>query len=186
MYMQAAQPGIVPVLVLPTYLFQHTSALLGGVAMGGIVISLISSIGGLSLGIGTMLANDILAPRLAIHEGRAMLKLERIVVLGVMGVAAVIAIANEDSQVLFWNYLSMALRGCGVFLPLTFAIFLPRYVAKRWAVISMLLATVVSLGLTLAGAPWNPLFSGLAASLICLVPGLLSPQQEKEVPAAEL
>lgn len=62
MYMHAFDPNVSPILVLPAYLINHTSTLIGGLAMGGILLSLIGSIGGLSLGIGTMISHDIIMP----------------------------------------------------------------------------------------------------------------------------
>jgi hypothetical protein len=44
----------------------------------------------------------------------------------------VIALLNEGSQILFWNYMSMALRGGGVFLPLSVAVFFPGNLHKGW------------------------------------------------------
>lgn len=58
-YMGAAHPEVTPILSLPTYLLTEQPSLLGGIAMGGIMLSLIGSIAGLSLGIGTMLSRDI-------------------------------------------------------------------------------------------------------------------------------
>lgn len=123
MYMSAFDPNVVPVLTLPTYFTNHASFLVGGLAMGGIVLSLISSIGGLSLGIGTMLVTDILMPILHLQDDKALLRLTKISVLSVMAAACVIAAMNRGTQVLFWNYLSMGLRGGGIFLPLTLSVF---------------------------------------------------------------
>ena len=139
--MHALHPGVSPILVLPLYLLQHQPVWLGSVAMGGIFLSLIGSIGGLSLGIGTMVSKDILSPWLKIKSNRGLLRLNRLVVLGVMFCACGFALLHQDSQILFWNYLSMALRGGGIFLPLSLAIFCPGRVGARRAVLSMLLST---------------------------------------------
>ena len=49
----------------------------------------------------------------------------RLSVLAVSVTAMVFVFMHLDSSVLEWNYLSMALRGSGIFLPLTFCIFFP-------------------------------------------------------------
>ena len=59
--------------------------------------------------------------------------------------AAFIARANEGSQVLFWNFLSMALRSGGIFLPLSFAIFAPGTITALSATPSLALSTVAAL-----------------------------------------
>ncbi len=172
MYMRAAAPETIPVLVLPVFLAEHLPAWLGGIALGGIALSLISSIGGLSLGIGTMLSHDLLARLMTVGEEGRMLLLNRGVVLGVMAAACLIAILNMDSQVLMWNYLSMALRGAGVFLPLSAAVFLPGRISPRWALSSMAVSTAAAaLFSTALAAPIDPLFIGLVISALLLVPG---------------
>ena len=78
-------------------------------------------------------------------------------------------------QVLLLTYLSMALRGGGIFLPLTLAVFRPKCVAPRWALLSMVVSTAVAvLFSTVLTAPVNPLFIGLAVSAALLAPGFLS------------
>jgi SSS family solute:Na+ symporter len=76
MYMHAVAPGTTPILVLPTYLLQYEPVWLGGIAMGGIMLSLIGSIAGLSLGIGTMVSHDILSGLLRMTGRRLAAPLE--------------------------------------------------------------------------------------------------------------
>lgn len=105
MYMHAFDPNVSPILVLPSYLINHSSTLIGGLAMGGILLSLIGSIGGLSLGIGTMISHDIIMPITKITDDLKLLKVTKLTVLAVMILACLISIANRGSEVLFWNYL---------------------------------------------------------------------------------
>lgn len=167
-YMGAAHPEITPILSLPTYLLTEQPSLLGGIVMGGIMLSLIGSIAGLSLGIGTMLSRDIFHRARVTLRARKIHKLAedpasqaiditeiptvnhpyhlselavtRLIVLLTITLAAFIALANEGSQVLFWNFLSMALSTAAALI----AVFL--------------------------GAAGNPLFFGLAVSALCLIP----------------
>ncbi|MDD3114173.1 MAG: sodium:solute symporter family protein [Anaerovibrio sp.] len=172
MYMHVMDANVVPVLVLPVYLLAHQPAWLAGIAMGGIMLSLIGSIGGLSLGIGTMLTRDIIGRAVDLGSGRKLLYTLRFVVLGVMAAACGIAIVNLDSQVLFWNFLSMAMRGCGLFLPLTFAIFYPRSVAKKWAYASIVVSTLVPVCLGLFfDVQADPLCIGLLISAAMMFVG---------------
>ena len=197
-YMGAAHPEITPILSLPTYLLTEQPSLLGGIAMGGIMLSLIGSIAGLSLGIGTMLSRDIFHRARVTLRARKIHKLAedpenqiiditeiptpnhpyhlselavtRLIVLLTITLAAFIALANEGSQVLFWNFLSMALRSGGIFLPLSFAIFAPGTITAMSATLSMALSTVAALAAVFLGAAGNPLFFGLAVSALCLIP----------------
>ena len=65
--MQTLHPEIPAMLALPAYLLQYASPLIGGAALGGIVLGIIGSIAGLSLGVGTMVARDMLEPLLKIR-----------------------------------------------------------------------------------------------------------------------
>ena len=158
-YMHAAAPDIAPILALPTYLFTHAGTLIG-------------SIGGLSLGIGTMLSHDVFAPLLAVKSEGRLLLLNRLMVLLVMALAALFAICFIDSEVLVWNYLSMALRGGGIFLPLTLAIFFPERLSPRWAIASMLLSTAAATAAAAFESAIHPLFIGLIVSAALILPGI--------------
>ena len=171
-YMQSLHPEIPPVLALPAYLMTYGSPLLGGAALGGIVLGIIGSVAGLSLGVGTMVARDILEPLLSIKSGRGRLYLLRGCVVGAVLTAMSIALANEGSQILFWNYLSMALRGCGIFIPLTLAIFRPHGLPARWAVASMVLSLGGAVAAGLTGSAVSPVFAGLGISAVIVAMGL--------------
>ncbi len=173
LYMRDLYPTIAPIMVLPTYLVNEVNPLIGGLAMGGIILSLVGGIGGLALGIGTMIARDMLGPVLRVTDDKKMLFLNRMTVLLVMALATFIAILNRGSEVLIWTYLSMALRGGGIFLPLTLAVFWPGHIRKSWAIISMIGSTLASLlTVTLWKLPLDPLFVGLLASGLLLLPGV--------------
>ena len=172
MYMHAAEPGTLPILVLPTFLVNHVPVLIGGLAMSGIILSLLGSIGGLSLGIGTMISHDILSPLLKITDDRKLLRLTKLTVLAVMILASLIAIMNRGTEILFWNYLSMGLRGGGIFLPLTLAVFWPGHLNADWTVFSMAGSTIAAITAALAKFPFDPLFIGLAVSFLLILPGL--------------
>lgn len=171
MYMHAADPSLPAILVLPAFLFEHQPALLGGIAMGGILLSVIGSVAGLSLGIGAMVSRDIIF-RLFHGLGAALqLHIMRAVVLAAVVLASTIALFHEDSEILFWTYLSMALRGGGVFLPLTIAIRHPHAIAPNYAIASMVLSTLIAVASALIGTPIKPIFLGLAVSAFIFLLG---------------
>ena len=124
-----------------------------------------------------MITQDIIANRFKINSSQVLLRVNRLVLLVFLLIATVFSIANEGSQVLFWNYLSMGLRGCGVFLPLTLAVFLPHYVGRNWAVASILLGTASALVALLVNSSVPPLFIGLGCSTALIIPGLIHHQK---------
>lgn len=175
MYMRAFEPVELPILVLPLYLIHHESEILAGIAIGGIILSLIGSIGGLALGVGTMVSHDLIGPVLHIRDDRNMLCITRISVVLVIAMASAVAMANLETEVLFWNYLSMALRGGGIFLPLTIAVFWPGLLSRKWVLSSMFLSTAASvLAASVIPLPVPPLFAGLFVSGGLTALGILS------------
>ena len=140
---------------------------------GGMKSAGIGGIGGLTLGIGTMITRDMIVPLCRMTDDRKMLTVNKLTVLFVMLLACFIAILNRGSEVLFWTYISMALRGGGIFLPLTLAVFWPGHVKRGWAVLSMLGSTAASLlTATVVKLTIDPLFVGLIVSALLLLPGI--------------
>lgn len=173
MYMRAFAPETEPVLVLPLYFLHHENAVLAGISLGGIILSVIGSIGGLSLAVGTMVSKDFLAKWFSVRNDRVLFYLMRGSVVCVIAVSAVISLCAAGSEVLFWNYLSMAFRGGGILFPLTLAIWKPNLVSKNWAVFSMIASTVASmLTATVIPLPINSLFVGLIVSAFFLLVGM--------------
>ena len=68
----------------------------------------------------------------------------------------------------------MGLRGGGIFLPLTLAVFRPGCVSGRWVVISMVCSTAVAILATFMKTPVKPMFLAIAVSLLLLLPGILA------------
>ena len=73
----------------------------------------------------------------------------------------------------------MALRGSGIFLPLTFAVFFPGKVNRKFGIMAIIGGIAVAC-LWKYIVPWkiNGLFPALACNLLFLVPGLLVKKDE--------
>lgn len=174
MFMNAHHPEINSIDALPLYLATYLPDWLGGIGLGAVLLSALGSIAGLSLGIGTMISRDIVKN---IWKGANTVNLlwaSRISVFAVSLCAIMFVFRHLESSVLEWNYLSMALRGSGIFLPLTFAIFFPGRVRASMGV------GAIAAGIFAACAwkyisPWdiNSLFPALAYNLMFLIPGLM-------------
>jgi len=173
MAMRAAHPDIAPILALPMFLMLHLPPLIGGVALAGLLLSVVGAVAGLSLGIGTMLANDIGCDVFGVRDGIRLLRLNRAMVVCAAGLAGLVAVETTNYDVLRWSYLAMALRGCGVFLPMTLAIFAPGRLASGWAIASM---AGGGLAATAAGAfpdAVNPMIAGMGVNLAIVAVGLV-------------
>ncbi|NVO13144.1 MAG: sodium:solute symporter family protein [Rhodoplanes sp.] len=174
MLMHARHPELAPVLALPMYLMLYLPGWLGGIGLAGILLSVVGSIAGLALGIGTMMANDIGRGLVGVRSDAALLRINRATVVAVTVAAMLIALSALDSYVLDWNYMSMALRGAAVFLPLSLAIFCPGRLPAMWAIASMIGSTAAAVAVRLlVPLPINPLLTGLAVSAGVVGLGLL-------------
>lgn len=174
MFMKANHPEINSIDALPLYLITYLPDWLGGIGLGAVLLSAMGSIAGLSLGIGTMISRDIYKN---LWQGATTVDLlwaSRISVFAVSLGAMCFIFQHLESSVLEWNYLSMALRGSGIFLPLTFAIFFPGKVRASMGV------GAIAAGI-FAACTWkyisswdiNSLFPALVYSLLFLISGLM-------------
>ena len=171
---QNRNPGINSIDALPLYLLSSLPEWLGGVAVGVLILSSLWSISGLVLGCGTLITRDVFKVMFKIDEPRKLLWFNRICVLAITILAEVFVFRNLNSYVLDWTYLSMSLRGAGIFLPLTFVLLFKDYVPKKAGVLSMFAGIIVAL-------TWNKIFPGahdtlftsMLFNLLFLVPGVL-------------
>ena len=173
MFMSKMHPEINSIDALPMYLVTYLPEWLGGIGLGAILISAMGSLSGLALGVGTMISRDLVKNIWKGASSTNLLWASRISVLLVTICAIVFVFFHLDSSVLEWNYLSMALRGSGIFLPLTFAVFFTGKVNRKFGIMAIIGGIAVAC-LWKYIAPWkiNGLFPALACNLLFLVPGL--------------
>jgi SSS family solute:Na+ symporter len=179
MYMSLYYPGITPIDALPLFIINNLPDWLGGLAIGGLILSTIGSAAGLALGIGTMLSRDIVSGVFHYTNDLGLLWVNRSIVLLIAFIATFFAFSNMNSLVLDWGILSMSLRGSSIILPLSFAIFFPGKLSPRWAIISMLIGAVIAL-LTKLFYPsgLDPLFASLLASMVVILFGVIKNTQK--------
>lgn len=179
MFMSKMHPEINSIDALPMYLVTYLPEWLGGIGLGAILISAMGSLSGLALGVGTMISRDLVKNIWKSANSTNLLWASRISVLLVTICAIVFVFFHLDSSVLEWNYLSMALRGSGIFLPLTFAVFFPSKVNRKFGIMAIIGGIAVAC-LWKYIAPWkiNGLFPALACNLLFLIPGLLVKKDE--------
>ena len=147
--------------------------------MAALLLASIGSAAGLALGVGTMLTRDVLAALRWRFCERHSLFTSRAVVFLVMLAAALFTFGNLRSLVLEWNYLSMGLRGAGIILPFTLAVFCPGRISPALATCSIAAGTLAAI-LWKFGAPQgtDPLYAGLAASGLCLCGAYFRPRPQ--------
>ncbi len=179
MYMAAYHPEINPIDALPMYLLNYLPEWLGGIGIAALLLSALGSIAGLALGVATMLTNGIVLKVYKNLSSKANLAVSRINVILVITAALVFTSYHLESSVLEWNFLSMALRGSGIFLPLTLAVLTSRKFSQRtgfWAMLVSIVLACVWNKLQLADI--DGLLVSLAAGLIIFLPELISGRKE--------
>ena len=173
MFMHINHPEINSIDALPLYLSTYLPDWLGGIGLAALLLSALGSIAGLALGIGTMISRDIISKLWRSATAVNILWASRFSVLLAAAAAIVFVFFHLDSSVLEWNYLSMALRGSGIFLPLTFCVFFPHRVRASMGVAAMGAGIFAAL-FWKHMSPWQikSLFPALVYNLIFLAVGL--------------
>ncbi|NLY84181.1 MAG: sodium:solute symporter family protein [Acholeplasmataceae bacterium] len=181
MAVKTTNPELNSIDALPFYLLNFTPEWLGGAAMAALLLSALWSISGLVLGCGTMISRDIFKAVLGISSCKALLWINRAAVLLITISALFVVFQNLDSFVLDWTYLSMALRGAGIFLPLSFAIIFKGRINKEAGLASMLAGIIVALFWKFfVPEAKDSLLPSLAFNLLFLIPGVLIFKKEQK------
>ncbi|MDO3377990.1 sodium:solute symporter family protein [Geoalkalibacter halelectricus] len=162
LFMRQSAPALDSARALPEFLLQHMPPAFAGLAFAALLIAALATAAGLTLGVGTTLRADLLVGQ---DFGRRDLLLRRALTLAVVLLALGLVLANLDSAIMAWSFLSMGLRGATLCLPLLAAVFLGARTSRRGGALAILLAppTVVAAGWF--DAPLPPLFLGLGVAL---------------------
>lgn len=170
LFMRAEHPAINPAYALPGFVYQYMNPWLGGTAAATLLVSLVLTGGALTMGVSTVLTRDIycrLRPGAADAE---LLRLGR----GVISLAGLFTLALAlkalDSLILDWSYLSNALRGTAVFLPLLGAVLLPGRISPAGVYRAVVLGPLATLlWAVFSPIDLHPLFVGLPVALACIL-----------------
>ncbi len=157
----------------PTFILAHLPAWLGGIALGTLLINILGCGSGLVLGAATILTRDVYGNLLALLRrtprlGQLAQTRLSIIVLLALGVAAAHFVRGSFINDL--GFLSLGLRAAALLLPLSFALWLPGRFLPRAVTLSMITGTAVMLIAGLLHLPADPMYYGLVASAIVLLP----------------
>lgn len=144
MFMSVHHPEINPIDALPMYLLNYLPESLGGIGIAGLLLSALGSIAGLAFGVSTMLTNGVIQKTFKNLSDESLLNVSRLNVLLVITGALIFTCFHLDSSVLEWNFLSMALRGSGIFMPLTFAVLVSEKITAARGFYAMLAGIITA------------------------------------------
>lgn len=171
MYMHRMVPDLSPASAFPVFVLEHMHPFVAGVVLAGLLVAVVGTGAGLSLGISSILSHDLIAPRLKKPlSGRGALALSRGLILAVLAIAVVFAFTNVGSLILSWSFLSMGLRGAVVFAPLCMALFASGKYASKGALAAVVAGPVfVLIGSFILPKSVDPVFLGVAVAFAIML-----------------
>jgi len=171
LYMRSAFPETPSAEVLPVFVLKFLPPAIGGVVLATLLVAVIGTWAGLSLGISTMLTKDIYKKFFRKQASDTeTLAVQRLLIFLVCLLGLVFVQDNTKSLILGWSFMSMGLRGCTVLLPLLGAMFFPQWVSQRAGVAAAVLGPLSSLLWHVAYPKGlDPIYPGLLISLVAMV-----------------
>lgn len=181
MFMRMQAPDMSPAVVLPQFVITYMHPFVGGIVLATLLIAVVGTGAGLALGISTIFTKDIYKTYVNTSaDDKKTLSVSRVLIVAVLMLAFLFTTGNMKSLILKWSFMSMGLRGAAVFVPLCGALFLRGRVSAKFAVAAIILGPAgVLLGKFVLPASVDPLFLGVAVSLIVMGAGLMAGNREK-------
>ena len=169
----ALYAGVTAKTALTAFITAHMPPLPAGIILGTLFITVIGTGAGITLGISSLLTNDILAQLVAsFRQPKAKSVLSKVMIVLVLAAAGFLACGSLGDIILQFTFMSMGLRGAVVFLPLSCAMWLPGKIPTRYAMASVIIGPLVVLLFGLWKVlPFDPLFAGVGASLLIMAAG---------------
>jgi SSS family solute:Na+ symporter len=167
----ASFPGLESGAVLPVFIMHYLPPIAAGITIAVLLVTVIGTWAGISLGISTLLTRDIyqrfVNPKA--DSSRALL-VQRAFIIALAVLAYYCVTGTAGSLILGFSFLSMGLRGCTVLFPLLGAIFFPGLVTPAGGLAAALIGPITD-------CAWkfiyphgiDPLYPGLLASLLSLI-----------------
>lgn len=171
LFMKANYPGTPSSEVLPMFVMTFLPPVFAGVVLATLLISVIGTWAGLTLGISTMVTKDIYKrfyrPQ---ADSSHILLVQRLVIVLICVIALFFVSGNTGSLILSWSFMAMGLRGCTVLFPLMGGMYLRRWLTPAAGIAAALVGPLTNvLWKLLYPAGMDPLYPGLLASLVTLI-----------------
>ena len=154
------------------FITQYLPPALGGIITAALLIAVIGTGSGLALGVATTIRRDLLDKKTALSRHvQKLFSIRRIIILLLLS-AALISAGEAGGIILDFSFMSMALRGAVLFVPLMCVLFIKKPVSSRY----MLAAIIAGPAVVFAGnffiESFDPLFAGVGVSAIMAAIGL--------------
>lgn len=174
MFMRLNHPDIASLQALPLFIIDYLNPVIGGLVIGTLIISVIATGSGLTLGISTMISRDIYKGWINLKaEDHQVIKVLRVTVIIISMLSASLVIFNLDSLILQWAFLSMTLRGTVIFVPMIFALILRGKTPKKAGLLAMILSPLITIIISFFGKIGiDPLYIGIGLGVMIFVVAL--------------
>lgn len=173
----ALYAGVTAKTALTAFITAHMPPLCAGIILGVLFITVVGTGAGITLGIATMLTNDIALPMLPRLQKRKLAVSRGMIVL-VLTVAGLLACGPLGDTILKFTFMSMGLRGAVVFLPLSCALWLPNRIPPRYTLAAVITGPLMVLLFGLWKVlPFDSLFAGVGVSAVIMAIGLMKRKQ---------
>lgn len=172
LYMKASFPDMTPSQVLPQFILMKFSPLAAGLIIGALLLNILGSSAGLTLGLVTNIVRDVVAKlRKKEYSDKQMLMALRVGVFLSCCLNAFFAMTNAG--VLIQNLVSFSqnIRVCTNFVPMMFAIYYKGTKTHEAGFAAVLVGPVISILWKVLGTPFNvnSIIVGVIAALIAFM-----------------
>lgn len=172
MYMKTAFPSMDAAQTFPEFILLYFPGFWAGVFLAVLLVAIIGCGAGLTLGISSIVTNNLYARIVPDSTDRQRLWADRVAIIAALLLAVLFTIGDLQSVILQWSFMSMGLRGAVIFLPLCGALFLTGRIKARYAELSIVAGPLcVLLGEVVCRVPFDPLFIGMAVNLCIMLAG---------------
>lgn len=174
MFMRRHFPDMDAAAAMPMFILKYLPGFPAGIALATLLIAIVGTGAGLSLGISSMVSRDIYKPLRPKASDREQLWVSRGIIAAVLLLAAWLSLGEAGSLILGWSFLSMGLRGAVAFVPMCFALFIKKPVPRPFVVAAMIAGpALVIAGQYILPSHIDPLFLGIAGTLVICAMGLI-------------
>ncbi|MDD4834397.1 MAG: sodium:solute symporter family protein [Lutispora sp.] len=176
LFMKMNHPDMNSASAFPKFVLEYMNPWLGGIVLATLLVAVVGTGAGLSLGISTIFTKDIYKNYINKKaDDDKLLKISRLVIVVSLALALLFTTGNAKSLILKWSFMSMGLRGATVFGPLCAALFIKGKVKDKYAIASMIISPLsVLLGKLFLPQSFDPLFLGIGISFMLIILGIFA------------
>jgi len=174
-YMQLTNPDMPAKMAFTQFVIDNIPPFAAGIILAALLLAVVGTGAGLSLGISTVLSNNIIKKRTRkFDDPKKNLFLSRMIIIVCLMAACIMCACPIGDTILNFAFMSMGLRGAVLFVPLCAAIWVKSGIDSKYILYSV---TVSPLVVLIFGVwdflPFNSLFLGLMVSVIIISTGII-------------